>query len=382
MHEFYISALLALIIRIVLLIYGIWQDGNSTLKYTDIDYWIFNDASNIIWTNGNPFIGNTTYRYSPLLALLLIPNKWTKNLWGKSMFILADIGCAYFLYRLMTRRNIKLINYLWLFNPFIMTISTRGNAESILSLIILASLSFIQRGKLIWSAMLYGLSVHFKLYPIIYIIPILASFFPPSPNYNLLIERKKGNNESNSAVIIHSPKKLTEGKGIASILSPSNMTEEEGEAVEGGRKGIEKAKNDHFPHPIMKCVIFGLVSFLFFALFTFASYFMFGIDYIQEGFLYHLIRKDHRHNFSPYFLLFYLEKNVEKEGINSFLLSSLLAFVPQLILLLIVGIKYGRRDYIFGCFIQTMIFVHLNKVCTSQVFVHFPLSSPFHLIIC
>jgi GPI mannosyltransferase 1 subunit M len=41
------------ILRIVLLIYGEYHDRHSTLKYTDVDYRVFSDATRFV-LNANP----------------------------------------------------------------------------------------------------------------------------------------------------------------------------------------------------------------------------------------------------------------------------------------------------------------------------------------
>lgn len=74
-----------------------------------------------------------------------------------------------------------------------------------------------------------------------------------------------------------------------------------------------------------------------------------------------IIRKDHRHNFSVYFYSIYLSYHSETGAI-----LSILAFLPQLLLLIVIGFKYGK-DLYFACFLQTFVFVTFNKVCTSQV---------------
>ena len=75
-----------------------------------------------------------------------------------------------------------------------------------------------------------------------------------------------------------------------------------------------------------------------------------------------MTRKYNRHNFSVYFYYIYL--NFEEVSI----LQSVLAFVPQISLVVISGVKF-YRDLPFSCFMQTFWFVVFNKVCTAQYFV-------------
>ena len=65
----------ALILRISLIIVGeIIDDISYTgVKYTDVDYNVFTDASRLMWDGNSPY-DRTTYRYPPLLAFILIPN--------------------------------------------------------------------------------------------------------------------------------------------------------------------------------------------------------------------------------------------------------------------------------------------------------------------
>jgi phosphatidylinositol glycan class M len=63
-------------------------------------------------------------------------------------------------------------------NPFVATISTRGNAESVLSVLVLGSFWALVQGSEVWSAILFGLAVHLKIYPIVYALPFWLALKP------------------------------------------------------------------------------------------------------------------------------------------------------------------------------------------------------------
>lgn len=112
-----------------------------------------------------------------------------------------------------------------------------------------------------------------------------------------------------------------------------------------------------------------------------------GQPFLQESYLYHLTRLDHRHNFSPYFYLVYLtypsaSSAAEPVLWKRLLRSPLTSFVPQMTLALGSGLLFGRRteNLVFTWFVQTFVFVVFNKVCTSQVSL-FPLHVLFLLIL-
>ncbi|KAL7009646.1 GPI mannosyltransferase 1 [Cystobasidiomycetes sp. EMM_F5] len=202
------SALLALglALRLILIVYGIWHDAKHELKYTDVDYAVFSDAAAFIaksasngghaqgplagkiarWLNlsyiGSPYV-RATYRYTPLLALLLVPNVYIHALWGKFLFCASDLVAAGLQYRILRNTSIRHVTarqaktyvaIIWLLNPFVANISTRGSAESVLAVMVLASLATAEEGRLIISAILLGLSAHFKLYPVIYGIAMMG----------------------------------------------------------------------------------------------------------------------------------------------------------------------------------------------------------------
>ena len=74
---------LAALLRILLLLYGAWQDRYLDVKYTDIDYNVYSDAAAFVVQGASPY-DRLTYRYAPLIAWLLIPNALLSKHWGKA----------------------------------------------------------------------------------------------------------------------------------------------------------------------------------------------------------------------------------------------------------------------------------------------------------
>lgn len=207
-----ITHLLALgaVFRFLLILYGVYHDSIHTPKYTDVDYFVFSDAARYIVHPsvlaqgplagyiaekygiyiGSPY-DRATYRYTPLLALLLLPNVNLQLLFGKFLFSAADLGIALLQYHSLspatslasksTQEAIKqertaklLVGSIWILNPFVANISTRGSAESILGFIVILFLHLLQKNKINAAAVVFGLAVHFKLYPVIYASSVLA----------------------------------------------------------------------------------------------------------------------------------------------------------------------------------------------------------------
>ncbi|KAL6217999.1 hypothetical protein ACLB2K_011216 [Fragaria x ananassa] len=144
MMEFRTLVVVSAVLRVVLIVYGEWQDTHMEVRYTDIDYMVFSDAASLMASGKSPF-ERSTYRYSPLLAFLLLPNSILNRSWGKFIFSAADLLVGLFIRTILKLRgvpeNLSMISVMaWLFNPFTFTIGTRGNCEPILVLI----LSFAQ----------------------------------------------------------------------------------------------------------------------------------------------------------------------------------------------------------------------------------------------
>lgn len=179
MNRFSFSSLCiaATLLRVVLLLYGEWQDRHLTVKYTDIDYIVFTDAARHMTQGGSPY-ERATYRYTPLLAALLTPNIYWFRSFGKCLFAAADILVGYLVHQILVLRgmpsqNALWLDALWLLNPMVANISTRGNAESLLGVMVLGTLYLIMTRRFFPACALFGLSVHFKIYPIIYAVPLL-----------------------------------------------------------------------------------------------------------------------------------------------------------------------------------------------------------------
>lgn len=136
-----------------------------------------------------------TYRYTPLLALLLAPNEWVHPSFGKYLFAACDILNGVLIYHLLVtvilpstlrasgkdRDDPKIAPLatkyaaIHLLNPMVFSISTRGSSESVLCLLVLLTLhaSLTKRWGL--AAMLLGASTHWKIYPGVYGVACLGA---------------------------------------------------------------------------------------------------------------------------------------------------------------------------------------------------------------
>ncbi|TFK30163.1 GPI mannosyltransferase 1 [Coprinopsis marcescibilis] len=371
--------LFSALLRVGLILYSEWHDARSLVKYTDVDYRVFTDAA---WFISNPGPGNAnraqgplkqflgykldfgnpytreTYRYTPLLAWLLVPNAWLHPSFGKYVFAACDLINGLLLYKILLgyvlpstersstntsktggskanpyvleRRNALATIYtsVHLLNPLVFSISTRGSSESVLSLFVLLTLYTALKGRWKSAAVLLGLSTHWKIYPLVYGVGTLG-------------------------------------------------------AVGGGNKlALSNIINT-------KTIQFGFISALTFGLLGAGCYAIWGYPFLYESYLYHVHRLDHRHNFSPYFYLTYLiypstdpTSSPETVTLLSRLLRSPLAsFAPQMGLSLGLGLLFGttKEDLPFTWFLQTVVFVIFNKVCTSQYFLWYLLLLPLLL---
>ncbi|KAI1614102.1 phosphatidylinositol glycan, class M [Exophiala viscosa] len=329
--------LLAFLLRTVLLVYGIYQDSVSALKYTDIDYYVFTDAARAVSRGSSPY-DRATYRYTPLLAWILLPTSWG-GLWfnsGKALFAVSDLVAGGLIMILLKRRGLqehKALRYacVWLLNPMVANISTRGSSEGFLCVLVMALLWAFETRQIALAGVLLGLSVHFKIYPFIYGISMLWAL------------------ESNTA------------------RSSSNTM------LQNALRFLNADR-----------ILLVSTSLLTFIALNVLMYNIYGAPFLQHTFFHHVTRIDHRHNFSPYNTLLYLSSaqkaNKAVHGLASSFSFEALAFVPQLLLsTILIPLAIAKEDLPRTLLAQTLAFVTFNKVCTSQYFLWYLIFLPLYL---
>ncbi|RAL04259.1 glycosylphosphatidylinositol-alpha 1,4 mannosyltransferase I [Aspergillus ibericus CBS 121593] len=325
----------AIALRVILLFYGAWQDAHSAVKYTDIDYLVFTDAARYVSQGVSPY-ARDTYRYTPLLAWLLLPTTWSGPsflfAFGKALFALSDVLAGWLIARSLVSaygmdapRALKYAS-VWLLNPMVANISTRGSSEGLLGVLVIALLWAVLRRRVILAGIILGISVHFKIYPFIYGVSIIW-----------WLDREHDGSSTKTT-----PKPTT--STILSFITPPR-------------------------------IILTLTSLTTFLLLNLLMYSLYDTPFLQHTYLHHLTRIDHRHNFSPYSTLLYLSAAGEVQG--NF---ESLAFIPQLLLsVIVIPLILAKKSLPGAMLAQTFAFVTFNKVCTSQYFLWYLIFLPFYL---
>lgn len=320
--------IVSVLLRIGFLLFGLYQDAHMEVPYTDIDYYVFTDAARFVANGGSPYL-RETYRYTPLLSWLLVPTAWQpETVWfhfGKILFIVCDLATGLLSLKILQKlhRDTRW-SLLWLLNPMVITISTRGSSESLLTVMVMASIYYLIEKRYVASGLWLGLSIHLKIYPFLY-VPAMALFIDPACSLSRPVTRDR-----------------------------------------------------------LRFCIATAVSFVSLTYFMYAIY---GNIYIDQAFLYHLRRLDHRHNFSIYNVTLYFTSFTRSSVLSqsSWLTLEKLAFVPQLLLSFIatpLALCYKNADasiLVSCCFIQTFIFIAFNKVITSQYFIWFLCLLPVYI---
>ena len=301
--------------------------------------------------------------------MLLTPNELLHPSFGKYLFAACDIFAGIIIHNLLSKlilpwvaagspKDAKdsatettasqptqwadkatLLTAIHLFNPMVFAISTRGSSESVLSLFVLCTLYFSLKDSWDLAAIFLGLSTHWKIYPFIY--------------------------------------------GVACLSVTGSSTSGASFSLLDDLRRLINARTARFV--ALSTVTFALLGVAVYTMSVLVSTFFrsatdrnhrWGYPFVYESYLYHLHRRDHRHNFSPYFYLTYLTYP-SKDGSNglppptmfeTIIRSPLIAFVPQMGLSLLAGFIFARskQDLPFTWFVQTFVFVLFNKVCTSQ----------------
>lgn len=330
---------LSILLRLGFFLFGLYQDANMPVKYTDIDYLVFTDAARYVYQGHSPY-ERETYRYTPLLAWILVPTAWGGLYvhFGKLLFMICDVLTGVLIYKTLpkalnsTRRILLLA--IWLLNPMVITISTRGSSESVLTCFIMLAVYYYLKQQLTLSAFWLGLSIHLKIYPIIYIPAFLYSLSAAGRPFDLL-----------------------KNVPIANWIRTSN-------------------------------VWYLLVTVLSLGSANALMYHYYGFEFLDHSYLYHLTRLDHRHNFSVYnIMLYYLSAKPHLHADNDSIVDAALALVaghieklafwPQLtISAVILPLALAQKNLIACLFVQTFAFVTFNKVVTSQYFIWFLIFLP------
>ncbi|KAM0669795.1 hypothetical protein ACQRIU_000190 [Beauveria bassiana] len=358
---------LAALLRLLLLLYGAWQDAHSALKYTDIDYLVFTDAARSVSLGSSPY-ARATYRYTPLLAWLLLPTAAAATTHpllfhsGKLLFALADLAAGWLALRLLrgdggsggssssppspsqsSRRmtasqRAGAFAALWLWNPMVATMSTRGSAEALLGVLTMALLWAVARKRVVLAGVVLGLAVHLKIYPFIY-----------APAVVWWMDEQR---------------MATGGRGKARNRTTKTLLEDAMGFVTPAR------------------IKFTVASLATFMLLNVLMYSIYGTPFLVHTYLHHGTRIDHRHNFSLYNILLYINSATPPGSVSSSLLlrTESIAFVPQLLLsCVLIPLVLAKKDLATSMMAQTFAFVTFNKVCTSQYFLWYMIFLPLYL---
>lgn len=371
----------SIIIRLVLIAYGEIQDQVSEVPYTDVDYRVVTDGAQHIYNGRSPF-NRHTYRYTPLLAIFLLPNIYLHRCFGKILFAAFDLVIAVIIkliivdeYNLLVfnqsnsiedakkkffngtstaKTKIRLSNskketsskwfsssdrlkfermgnfsaYVWLYNPLTMVIATRGNGDAITCALVLMS--------------------------IFYLLKIQES------------SQKEKENEKN--VIMCG---LFHGLAVHFRLYPIYFSLAYYMYLSDMKNNINGISSiiKCFLKPNRKQVLL-IVSVLKVLIFTTGIfYLLYNYQFLYESTIYHFVRRDTRHNFSLYFYLQYLNSATLK--INIF--EKLLTMTPQIVLIILISFHFcrTRQTIQFALFLISFIMVTYNPVITSQYFVWF-----------
>lgn len=344
-------------IRLLIIMCGEWIDTFAEVPFTDIDYRVVTDGARHILHNDSPYKRHT-YRYSPALAMLCTPNHLLHGAFGKVLFVTFDClvailirGLVHSEYECIWRHNSEVVMVraqpltkqqrhttrpaelrmpakyddhakwaalAWLYNPLAIAISTRGNSDSIASVLVLFTLYFLLQPthscrQYFYAGLVHGLAVHFRLYPAVF---SLTYFMYAS-----------GAGCRNLVTAIFEPNQRQLSLVCGTIVSVAAAT----------------------------------VTF----------YQQYGYEFLYETYIYHFQRRDTRHNFSLYFYMQYLGAGDGPATISP--VEKWFQLGPQVVILALIAVRFGRhaKTLPFAVFLQAFTMVTFNPVVTAQYFIWF-----------
>lgn len=350
---------LSFVIRFAFIVYGDFQDQYAEVPFTDIDYKVVTDGARHVLNDRSPYERHT-YRYTPLLAYLMTLNVLVHSAMGKVIFSIFDLLIAFVIrqiiideyrqtyetsavallkknkrmsekassaavatrFRLQPKheQNATFWSLFWLYNPLAIVIATRGNGDSITALLTLTTIYALQMSRdtfnrktfsyVLLAGIVHGLAIHIRLFPLAYSLAY----------YLYLSNANAANRQKSLWNIILQPNRWQMLLAVTTIMTVLSLT------------------------------------WLF--------YWKYGYQFVYESYVYHLVRKDTRHNFSLHFYMNLL--NAEP-----IFIEKLLTFMPQLLVLLVINVNFGlhRKTLAFCILLQTFVIVAFNPVVTSQYFV-------------
>ena len=242
------------------------DESDQEIKITDIDYEVFSDAARHVRGSGSPY-ARKTYRYTPLVAQICVMNTFIHPLACKFFFCALDLIQAWIYWDMVSNqlkssrheaRSASIWKYVacLTFNPMIVGLAIRGSNDNMIALLVCVTVFLMLKRWYVLAGLFYGLSIHFKIYPIIF------SFV-----FYFYIDCDRGL--------------------IASGGSPYKAIVSKGGFFTKDR------------------LVFTFMTVATFLGFTAFFYHLYGYEFLYETYLYHFIRKDHRHNNSVYWYLIY-----------------------------------------------------------------------------
>ena len=389
------TLLLALALRVGLVLYGAVQDAVSPVKYTDIDYFVFTAAAAHV-AQGRLAL---CPRHVPLHAAARVGARADGArrarfgfAFGKALFAAADLVAGWLVYLVLHRyydgscngssgrgmaseRALRFAS-LWLLNPMVAQISTRGSSEGLLAVMVVALLWAVLARHVRLAGVLLGLAVHWKIYPVVYAVSIIW----------WLDDDHRGRQQG------------SEGQD-----NGTTKKENEKEADRMKTSGAEQIL--YFLNPDR--ATFAVYSFVTFLALNYAMYRLcvlcfndpyslfqtsgrashsrascprsadhvpgspsYGMPFLEHSYLHHLTRLDHRHNFSPYNVLLYLSSAhvaTPSSAPGQTLKLEALAFVPQLVLCaVLIPLVLAKRDLAATMLAQTFAFVTSTRCAQAR----------------